>query len=70
MSNKIRSSFHALMAAVLTLAAGAALADINVGVTVSATGPAASPDMRITWRRPFARSARTTSTLSGRGSSA
>src|ERR1700749_3530667 len=42
MSNKIRSSFHALMAAVLTLAAGSALADINVGVTVSATGPAAS----------------------------
>ena len=42
MSNKIRSSFHALMAAVLALAAGSALADINVGVTVSATGPAAS----------------------------
>jgi branched-chain amino acid transport system substrate-binding protein len=42
MTNKIRSPFHALMAAVLMLAAGAALADINVGVTVSATGPAAS----------------------------
>src|SRR6201994_1416094 len=42
MSNNIRSSFHALMAAVLMLAAGSALADINVGVTVSATGPAAS----------------------------
>ena len=37
MSNKIRSSFHAVMAAVLVLAAGSALADINVGVTVSAT---------------------------------
>ena len=42
MTNKIRSPFHALMAAVLMFAAGSALADINVGVTVSATGPAAS----------------------------
>src|SRR6201996_3944879 len=42
MSPKIRSPFHALMAAVLMLAAGSALADIHVGVTVSATGPAAS----------------------------
>ena len=42
MNHKIRSSFHALMAAVLVLGAGSALADINVGVTVSATGPAAS----------------------------
>lgn len=40
--NKNRFPFQALVAAVLTLAAGAALADINVGVTVSATGPAAS----------------------------
>jgi len=42
MNHKTRSPFHALMAAVLALAAGSALADINVGVTVSATGPAAS----------------------------
>ena len=42
MTPLIRSPFHALMAAVLTLVAGTALADINVGVTVSATGPAAS----------------------------
>jgi branched-chain amino acid transport system substrate-binding protein len=40
--NKNRFPFRALVAAVLALAAGAALADINVGVTVSATGPAAS----------------------------
>jgi len=40
--NKNRFPFQALVAAVLTLAAGGALADINVGVTVSATGPAAS----------------------------
>jgi branched-chain amino acid transport system substrate-binding protein len=42
MTTTIRSPFHALMAAVLMLVAGSALADINVGVTVSATGPAAS----------------------------
>ena len=42
MNTKIRFPFHALVSAVLALAAGAALADINVGVTVSATGPAAS----------------------------
>jgi branched-chain amino acid transport system substrate-binding protein len=42
MTTKTRSPFHALMAAVMLLAAGSALADINVGVTVSATGPAAS----------------------------
>ena len=42
MTTPIRSPFHALMAAVLMLVAGSALADINVGVTVSATGPAAS----------------------------
>jgi len=42
MTTAIRAPFHALMAAVLALAAGSALADINVGVTVSATGPAAS----------------------------
>ena len=40
--NKNRFPFQALGGAVLVLAAGAALADINVGVTVSATGPAAS----------------------------
>src|SRR4051812_19816318 len=40
--NKNRFPFRALTAAVLTLVAGSALADINVGVTVSATGPAAS----------------------------
>ena len=39
---KIRSPFRALAAAAMALAAGSALADINVGVTVSATGPAAS----------------------------
>jgi branched-chain amino acid transport system substrate-binding protein len=39
---KTRSPLHALMAAVLALASGSALADINVGVVVSATGPAAS----------------------------
>src|SRR3954471_5684813 len=42
MNTKTRFPFHALVAAVLALATGAALADINVGVTVSATGPAAS----------------------------
>jgi branched-chain amino acid transport system substrate-binding protein len=42
MKTKIRAPFQALMAAVLMLGAGSALADINVGVTVSATGPAAS----------------------------
>ena len=42
MNTKIRAPFQALMAAVLMLGAGSALADINVGVTVSATGPAAS----------------------------
>ena len=42
MSNKIRSPFRVLAAAVLALLAGSALADINVGVTVSATGPGAS----------------------------
>ena len=39
---KTRSPFHALAAAAMMLVAGSALADINVGVTVSATGPAAS----------------------------
>ncbi|HEX4508564.1 MAG TPA: ABC transporter substrate-binding protein, partial [Burkholderiaceae bacterium] len=42
MTTKTRSLFQALSAAVLLLAAGSALADINVGVVVSATGPAAS----------------------------
>ena len=42
MTTQARSKIHALMAAVLMLAAGSALADINVGVVVSATGPAAS----------------------------
>jgi len=42
MNTKNRFPFQALVATVLALAAGAALADINVGVTVSATGPAAS----------------------------
>jgi branched-chain amino acid transport system substrate-binding protein len=37
-----RFTFRALAAAVLALAAGSALADVTVGVTVSATGPAAS----------------------------
>jgi len=41
-SSTLRSPIHALMAAVLAIASGSALADINVGVTVSATGPAAS----------------------------
>jgi len=38
----LRTPFRALAAAVLALVAGSALADINVGVTLSATGPAAS----------------------------
>ena len=38
----LRPKFRALAAAVLALAAGSAMADINVGVTLSATGPAAS----------------------------
>ena len=42
MNTKIRFPLQALVCAVLALGAGAALADINVGVTVSATGPAAS----------------------------
>src|SRR6202012_1901583 len=42
MTTTIRSPFHALMAAVLALAAGSALADINGGAVLSATGPAAS----------------------------
>ena len=42
MTSKPRLPFHALVAAVLALAAGAAMADITVGVTLSATGPAAS----------------------------
>jgi branched-chain amino acid transport system substrate-binding protein len=42
MNTKNRFPFQALVATVLALAAGAALADINVGVTVSATGPGAS----------------------------
>jgi branched-chain amino acid transport system substrate-binding protein len=42
MTTKIRSPFHALMAAALMLLAGSAFADINVGVTVSATGAGAS----------------------------
>jgi branched-chain amino acid transport system substrate-binding protein len=42
MNTTTRFPFQALVAAILALAAGAALADINVGVTVSATGPAAS----------------------------
>ena len=42
MTSKIRLPIHALMAAVLSFAAGAAMADITVGVTLSATGPAAS----------------------------
>jgi branched-chain amino acid transport system substrate-binding protein len=42
MNTKIRSPFPALTAAAMLLVAGSALADINVGVTVSATGPAAS----------------------------
>jgi branched-chain amino acid transport system substrate-binding protein len=42
MNQKPRSSLLALAGAALALASGAALADINVGVTLSATGPAAS----------------------------
>jgi branched-chain amino acid transport system substrate-binding protein len=42
MTTKMRTPFHVLMAAVLTFVASTAMADINVGVTVSATGPAAS----------------------------
>ncbi len=42
MTSKIRLPFHALMAAVLCFVAGSAMADITVGVTLSATGPAAS----------------------------
>ena len=42
MNKTIRFPLRALAAAALALAAGSALADINVGVTVSATGPAAS----------------------------
>ena len=42
MNKTTRFPCRTLMSAVLALAAGTALADINVGVTVSATGPAAS----------------------------
>ena len=42
MNMKNRFPFRALVAAAFALAAGSALADINVGVTLSATGPAAS----------------------------
>ena len=42
MNTKIRFPLQALVCAVLALVAGSALADINVGVTLSATGPAAS----------------------------
>ena len=42
MNMKNRFPFRALVAAAFALAAGGALADINVGVTLSATGPAAS----------------------------
>lgn len=42
MTKSTRFPLRALAAAALALAAGGALADINVGVTVSATGPAAS----------------------------
>ena len=42
MNTKIRFPLQALVCAMLALVAGSALADINVGVTVSATGPAAS----------------------------
>jgi len=42
MNKTNRFPIRVLASAVLALAAGAALADINVGVTVSATGPAAS----------------------------
>jgi branched-chain amino acid transport system substrate-binding protein len=38
----LRFPLHALVAAALAFAAGSALADINVGVTLSATGPGAS----------------------------
>jgi branched-chain amino acid transport system substrate-binding protein len=39
---KLRSPLHALAAALVAGAAGIAHADVNVGVTLSATGPAAS----------------------------
>ena len=42
MNMKNRFPVRALVAAAFALAAGGALADINVGVTLSATGPAAS----------------------------
>ena len=42
MNKTTRFPFRALVSAVLALAAGAAMADINVGVTLSATCPAAS----------------------------
>jgi branched-chain amino acid transport system substrate-binding protein len=42
MTTTLRSPFRALVGAVSMLMAGAALADVNVGVTLSATGPAAS----------------------------
>jgi branched-chain amino acid transport system substrate-binding protein len=42
MISTLRSTTHALAAAILAGAAGIAHADINVGVTLSATGPAAS----------------------------
>ena len=42
MNMKNRFPFRALVAAAFALAAGGALADINVGVTLWATGPAAS----------------------------
>jgi branched-chain amino acid transport system substrate-binding protein len=42
MNTKIRFPLQALVCAMLAVVAGSALADINVGVTVSATGPAAS----------------------------
>ena len=42
MNKTTRFPLRTLVSAVLALAAGGALADINVGVTVSATGPAAS----------------------------
>src|SRR6478735_8192723 len=42
MSSKPRSPIPALAVAALAFAVGSAHADINVGVTLSATGPAAS----------------------------
>src|SRR3954467_1841 len=42
MNSNNRFPLRAVAAAALVLAAGSALADINVGVTVSAPGPAAS----------------------------